>query len=141
VRQIRQILVVDDDPDDQEIFSIGLRGIDPHIPYTFANDGAEAIEKLQNDSSFKPDFIFLDINMPRMNGVECLREIKDLKLAPESKIIINSTSLEPKMIAMCAALGADDFMIKPPTIKELRQMLIKVFNDQVLLTSKEGSQS
>jgi len=73
----RQCLFIDDDADDQEFFCDAALSIDPHITCKFASNGVEAIEQLL-DESFLPDFIFIDMNMPKMNGKETLEEIRKM---------------------------------------------------------------
>ena len=70
-----QCLLIEDDLDDQELFCMAIQEIDPEIECFFANNGIDGIEKI-NSPSFVPDYIFIDLNMPRMNGVDCLKEVK-----------------------------------------------------------------
>jgi CheY-like chemotaxis protein len=72
-----QCLLVDDDLDDQEIFLMTLEKINKNIKCLTANNGVEALSLL-TQNSFVPDYIFLDVNMPKMNGIECLRSIKNI---------------------------------------------------------------
>ncbi len=79
-----------DDIDDQEIFTLVLKSVNPSINCVTANDGIEAVTKLMTEASFNPDYIFLDLNMPRMSGKEYLQEIKKidrLKEPPSSFIL------------------------------------------------------
>ena len=115
--------LIDDDIDDQEIFSMALQEFNDSIHCYFADDGVKALEKLNVDESFLPNCIFIDINMPRMNGVECLEQIKRinrLKLVP---ICMFSTSADPTIVAKTKALGATDFIVKPASISVLSRLL------------------
>jgi len=123
VTKALQLFLIDDDLDDQEIFCMALESIDATIRCTTANDGIEGIQALQSDKSLKPDFIFIDINMPRMNGFDCLRQIKELGIADSAKMIMYSTTSDPKMIELSKQLGANDFMIKPSSLAFLRKKL------------------
>jgi CheY-like chemotaxis protein len=69
------VLLIDDDRDDFEIFSEALRKFDPEVKCEHSIDGEAAIGLL-NSMTYLPDYIFLDINMPRMDGKECLSKIK-----------------------------------------------------------------
>ena len=68
--------LIDDDVDDQDIFVLALEDVDPSIKCHVASDGIEALLQLGDGRNFRPDYIFLDLNMPRMNGNEVLAEIK-----------------------------------------------------------------
>ena len=72
----KRILVVDDDNDDRELFSEALASVDPVIVCDQATDGAEALKRLSTREIDKPDIIFLDINMPVMNGWQFLSKLK-----------------------------------------------------------------
>ena len=62
---LKTCFLIDDDIDDQEIFGLAIKEIDYSIQCTFANDGAEALQKLSTTAlNFLPDYIFLDLNMP-----------------------------------------------------------------------------
>ena len=118
-----QLLLIDDDPDDQEIFCMALQSIDSTIQCTTANDGIEALQVLQSEKSFEPDFIFIDINMPRMNGIDCLKQIKELGIAKRAEMIMYSTTSDPRIIELSKKLGASDFMIKPASLSHLQEKL------------------
>jgi CheY-like chemotaxis protein len=126
VIKTKQCFLIDDDLDDQEIFLMALHEADKDIHCEVANDGIEAIKKLTEDTSFIPDFIFLDINMPRMNGMQCLVEIKKINHLAEVKIIMLSTSADRNMISRSKELGATEFLLKPSAIGLLVNTLTKI---------------
>jgi CheY-like chemotaxis protein len=119
--------LIDDDLDDQEIFLMAMQQFDASIRCDFANDGLVAIEKLKADEVDVPDYIFIDMNMPRMNGIECLEEIKKMDHLKDVPICMFSTSADPTLVAKAEALGAIDFIVKPADITELSEMLGQVF--------------
>jgi CheY-like chemotaxis protein len=122
-------LLIDDDPDDQEFFSLALKELHPPVICEFANNGIEGIEKLQGKSLFSPHYIFIDINMPRMNGVECLSEIKKIRKVKNTPVFLYSTSADPKMVNESKKLGAADFIVKPIGINDLVQILKQCFKN------------
>ena len=85
----------------------------------------EAMDKLNQD--FKPDFIFLDLNMPRMNGRQCLTELKKQPGLCNIPVVIYTTSSENRDREETLALGAAAFITKPSGIEELIQSLQNVF--------------
>ena len=82
-----------------------------------ASNGIEALEKIKN---LRPDLITLDIEMPRMNGIEVLRELKSAEWHPKTLMLSSLTSEGAEMTAESIRLGADDFMLKPNDIPQLR---------------------
>jgi CheY-like chemotaxis protein len=119
-------LMIDDDQDDQEIFSIALKEISPSAQCVFANDGIYALDELTNDA-FKPDIIFIDINMPRMNGVQCLTEIKKLSKLQQTPVYMYSTSYESIIVEECLRIGAAGFLKKEINPENTRQQLSQIF--------------
>jgi CheY-like chemotaxis protein len=117
-----QCFVIDDDPDDQEIFTMAIRKVRNDIDIIFANDGLEALEKL-NDHHFTPHYIFIDINMPRMNGRNCLVELKKIDRLRNVPMFIYSTYADPEMKEESRKLKATDYIVKPPSIKLLTDIL------------------
>jgi len=83
------ILAVDDDKDDLDLFCEILKRIDQNIKCFYADSCDEAIKILKDN---KPDVIFLDINMPRMNGKECLLHVKTQDHLKQIPVVIYSTA-------------------------------------------------
>jgi CheY-like chemotaxis protein len=121
-------LLVDDDEDDKEIFCLALAKVDPAIECTTASDGLEALSILKN-RSFVPSYIFLDLNMPRMDGKECLKEIRKQSHLQDIPVIIFSTSSAEKDIEETKKLGASSFITKPPLVATLAKKLSDVFDN------------
>jgi CheY-like chemotaxis protein len=119
--------LIDDDLDDQEIFCMALQQFDDSIECEFANDGAKAIEQLRANKGRIPDCIFIDMNMPRMNGIECLEQIKKIDHLKEVPACMFSTSADPTLVARTKDLGAVDFIVKPADITVLSEMLGQFF--------------
>jgi CheY-like chemotaxis protein len=120
------ILNVDDDPEDREFFCDALKRIDPAALCLTATSGTEALSMLQSHLPL-PDYIFLDINMPMMDGKTCLMELKRIPEVKEIPVIMYSTSTDTKEIRECYKLGANDFLIKPNNFDKLVNDLISIF--------------
>jgi CheY-like chemotaxis protein len=116
---------IDDDADDQEIFGMAVAEIDPLIRCVFADDGLQALGMLQN-SPLLPSCLFIDLNMPRMNGIECLSEIKKNEKLRDIPAYMYSTSSDPKLVEECKRLGAADFIVKPSGLQALTEMLKQI---------------
>ncbi|RYU95255.1 response regulator [Emticicia agri] len=105
------VFLIDDDLDDQEIFSFILSDSSSEVVCVFADDGLDALEKLQ-DVSFKPQIIFIDFNMPRLNGLETLKEIKKIKHLSDTPVYMYSTSNESSIVEASKIAGATGFIKK-----------------------------
>lgn len=119
--------MIDDDSDDQEIFALALEEVLTSYRCVTAKNGVEALEKLRS-GDIKPDYIFLDLNMPRMNGKQCLAEIKKESTLNNIPVIIYSTSSESRHKEQMISMGASAFVTKPPVIPELIASLKDVFD-------------
>ena len=123
---IKKILVVDDDMDDVQLFGEVIANIEPSIKLQHAEDGRDALEKLAETRSHLPDLIFLDLNMPRMDGKECLKKIKNDDQLNHIPVIIYTTSSQINDIEETMEAGAVCFITKPNNLKELERILIAV---------------
>jgi CheY-like chemotaxis protein len=119
--------LIDDDIDDQKIFSIITEEVDNTIKCSFANDGVDAIEKL-TECEVIPDLIFLDVNMPRMDGLECLRKIKKIERLKNIPVYMYSTTADPTTVTLTKRLGVKDFIVKPNNINELVNILTSIYS-------------
>ena len=124
--------LIDDDPDDQEIFAMTLREVNETFLCVTANNGIQALEKLSSTTSFVPDFIFLDLNMPLMGGKDCLLEIKKAEHLKEVPVIIYSTSSHQKDVDDVKKIGAAHFLTKPSNIDVLARILSRLFKQKAL---------
>src|SRR5574337_1900167 len=106
-------MLVDDDPDDQDIFRLALEGTGKLSRMIIANDGIEALELLEKEKELIPDYIFIDLNMPRMGGRQCLSEMRKISRLNKVPLIIFSTSSEQRDIMETMKMGANDYIAKP----------------------------
>src|ERR1700761_5218673 len=86
-----------------------------------ARDGQEAIAMLQTGEGF--DLMFLDMNMPVMSGMECLKELRESRLSPNTKVMMVTTEADSQIICEALDLGADEFLMKPFTVEGLREKM------------------
>lgn len=119
-------LLVDDDPDDQEVFLTALSDVSATTLCLIAADGDRALELLYNEETI-PDYIFLDLNMPRMNGFEFLAAMKKSKILKDIPVIVYSTTSHAAQIEKAKKLGATEFFTKKYSYKELCDLLKKYF--------------
>ena len=120
--------LIDDDSDDYEIFCIALGQVAPAVECVYAEDGIHALQKLAEDRSFSPTFIFIDINMPRMNGVQCLSEIKKIDRLQDVPVYMYSTSANKSIAEKCRQLGAADYLVKSASMEEIEATLVGILS-------------
>ena len=117
------VMLADDDQDDQYLFRHALEHLDIPILLITANNGLDVIEYLQCPSNPIPDMIFLDINMPLLNGFECLSKIRNIKKCSKIPVAIYSTSSEKEDIEEALRRGANTCITKPSGISALKDVL------------------
>ena len=121
-----KVFIIDDDEDDRELFCEALSDISDSIKCVSALNGQEALHALQNSNPL-PDFIFLDLNLPRMSGTQCLAELKKMERVSSIPVIIYSTSKSEEDREKTKELGSVYFLTKPSSMVELRKELEFVF--------------
>ena len=118
------LMIVDDDKEDRFFFSSAIRKYNPSFECVEAENGVDALEQLRMGAEL-PDFIFLDLNMPKMDGKECLIELKKDNALKNIPVIIYSTSDYKVDKEISKQLGADYFLTKLSDIYPLPEELVK----------------
>ena len=121
-----QIFYADDDPVDLVFFTRALKRIDPTITCVTASDGVEALDKLFSQTN-RPDAIFIDLYMPRLDGIECVIAIKRNKDFKKIPIIIISNAINKKEVDQFNRLGVYYFLSKS-TFEDLEASLRNIIN-------------
>lgn len=119
----KTFLLVDDDTDDALVFGEVLADVNPAIGFKTATDGQDALQQLTAENAVLPDIIFLDLNMPRMDGKQCLFEIKNNEMLRDIPVMMYTTSSHSADIEQTMQLGAACFITKPSDFKELKNIL------------------
>lgn len=122
MRRNHLLFLVDDDVDDHEIFKSALNQVDENIMLLIAGNGQDALKMLSAQDEL-PDYIFLDLNMPRMGGIQFLTEIKKSASLSKIPIIVYSTSNHPGDKEKAIKAGAQQFFTKPARYSELCDLL------------------
>ena len=107
------LLLADDDEDDRGFFKEALDELSFPVNLTTVNDGVELMDLLLNTTGNIPDILFLDLNMPRKSGFECLKEIKKIDKLKHLIIIVFSTSLDSNIVDLMYENGANYYIQKP----------------------------
>ncbi|OQP44552.1 hypothetical protein A4H97_09275 [Niastella yeongjuensis] len=121
--QPRSFLLVDDDIDDIIIFQDTLKKVDDKIGFFYVNNGKDAIDLLTDNVPNLPSLIFLDINMPRMDGKECLQILKQDARLKHIPVLMYTTSSQSADIEETMMHGAMAFITKPWGVNELKKLL------------------
>ena len=124
------VLLADDDTDDCFFFEKALREISMTTQLTTVNDGERLMDHLSKNVEKLPDVLFLDLNMPRKSGFECLTEIMESTILKDIPVVMFSTSYtldrnyEQSMIDVLYKMGAQDYIRKPGTVAELKELIL-----------------
>lgn len=121
------LLLIDDDVDDHEIFTTALKNVLPHVSLTTSENGVDAL-KLLLEQHLSPELIFLDINMPLMNGFQFLSEIKKHDKLKSIPVFIYSTTSSAEAIEEAKELGASGFISKPENFSTLEKLLLNTLS-------------
>ncbi|MEO6305015.1 MAG: response regulator [Bacteroidia bacterium] len=124
----KNIFLADDDDDDCNIFEDALNELDVEAKLTISNDGVELLNTLHETVPPPPWVIFLDLNMPRKNGFESLKEIREIAKLKEIPVVILSTSSNIEVIDKTFSLGANYYICKPTSYPLLTKMIAKVLS-------------
>ena len=118
-----KVLLADDDKDDCLFFKDALAELPLATSLTIVNAGEQLMQYLENNSANLPDALFLDLNMPRKNGFECLRDIKKHLFLKTLPIIIFSTSYDEEKANELYENGAYYYICKPADFGELKKVI------------------
>jgi CheY-like chemotaxis protein len=119
------ILLADDDEGDRVLFSEAFSELKIQTTVETVNDGIELMEWLNAEGNPLPHFLFLDLNMPRKNGMECLEEIRNSERLKEVFVAIYSTSDNEKDVEETFLAGANVYIAKPNDFNVLKELLYK----------------
>lgn len=117
------VLLADDDTDDCYFFKKALKEIAVSSYLDIVHDGEQLMSYLLKNSEHLPTVLFIDINMPRKNGLECLSEIKQNKKLKDIPIVMFSTSNSLDTINMLFRCGAHIYIHKPSDFEQLKQVI------------------
>jgi CheY-like chemotaxis protein len=117
------VLLADDDIDDCNFFKKALTELPLPTRLTTVHDGEKLMEILMRETDELPHVIFLDINMPRKNGFECLAELKQSDRLKDLPVIMFSTSNSRDAMTKLFKTGADVYVRKPGNFEQLKELI------------------
>jgi chemotaxis family two-component system response regulator Rcp1 len=122
-----KVLVVEDNPNDVTIIKRAMRKSDVKCELYFARDGAEALDALYQEGEFvdtpRPDLILLDINLPRINGLEVLAKVKEDERLRRIPVIVLTISDHEEDMVKAYDSGAASYMTKPVDSKDFERLI------------------
>ena len=122
-----RVLIADDDEDDRQMLCEAMSDVKIEISVHNVHNGEKLMEYLAECNANLPDLIFLDLQMPRKNGFECLIEIRTGAKFKDTIIAIYSTSISEQDIDSTFHAGANIFITKPKSHEELQKILKDIF--------------
>ena len=126
----KTILIVDDDADDREMLEEAFRETEKDSVIHITENGKAAIAWLNKQQQL-PDFIFLDLNMPQMDGLQCLKKIRKVERFKDIAVIIYTTSKQEEDKKAGLELGATAFITKPNTFKALKKVVADILQHEM----------
>lgn len=120
------ICLADDDQDDRLFFTDAFDELKIKTKVSTFNDGVELMNYLNDSDSILPNVLFLDLNMPKKNGIECLLEIKKNEKFNDIAVAIYSTSSSEEHIEETFINGANIYIKKPSDFDTLKKILSEV---------------
>jgi len=120
VNNVQQILIAEDDEDDFLLFREAVRDYQDRLQLRWVQDGDALMQLLKDAAANLPQLIFLDINMPRRNGFECLSDIRQDPRLKKLPVIIYSTSDDSALVSWMYNSGAHLFLHKPSEFHRLK---------------------
>lgn len=119
-------MLADDDEDDRMFFVDAFSELRIHTKVRTCIDGVELMDYLNDENSILPELLFLDINMPKKSGIECLEEIKANPKFKNISIAIYSTSSSDEHVEDTFVKGANVYIKKPNDFNQLKKVLSEV---------------
>ncbi len=121
-----KIALADDDADDRFLFEEAIKEIHIKTNLSLYVNGKELMEYLTSPNAVLPQLVFLDLNMPVKNGLQCLKEIRGNSALKELSVAIYSTSCSEKDIEETFINGANIYINKPNNFNKLKEVIERV---------------
>jgi len=125
-----KVIFVDDDKDDIELFQEAFSSVKVQSKVSFFMDGTEAMDYFNSSESEIPHILFLDLNMPKIGGVEVLTKLRQMDRYKKLPIAIYSTSSSEYDIETTLGLGANIYIVKPNNFEKLKKALSEILKIQ-----------
>jgi CheY-like chemotaxis protein len=125
---MKRIFLIDDDADDRDMFREALSLLDIRTEYIESHDGQEGLDRVSAPGFIVPDAIFVDLNMPRVNGLEFVIRLRQLPRYQKTPVYIYTTSASARERVNTITAGATGYIVKHVKLKDLVQELSDVIS-------------
>ena len=122
---LKSVLLAEDNPEHCFFFRRALKEVAPEASFVAVHDGDSLMGLLEN---YLPDLLFLDLGMPRKNGVQCIKEIRENKAYDSLPVIVFSISDDSHVIQVAYGYGANLYIVKPQEYGLLKSSLDRVLS-------------
>ena len=126
-----RVWLIDDDDDESFFFETALEEMDYSVEFSSYRDSEVAISILNDSTTIIPDLLFLDWNMPKLTGKDCLTTIRQCPHLNKLPVIVYTTSSSISDKHSAKTYGASYFLTKPSTFTELRKKLKQLFTQDL----------
>jgi CheY-like chemotaxis protein len=126
-----KILLADDDQDDCMFFEDAVKELSLELTLDMVHDGADLMDFLQKNSQDLPHLLFLDLNMPKKTGIECLSEIKKDQDLSKLPVVMYSTSSNPDVMESLYKIGAQFYIRKPADFSNLKSVIRQAISNVI----------
>lgn len=124
----KTVHLADDDEDDRMLIREALKEASPDINIVEAENGKELVHNIKDADDLSDTVIIVDMNMPKMNGIEALKEIRKDPGLNEVPAVMLSTSNNPELKVKALQAGANEYYSKPTSFKGLLDIAIKIYD-------------
>lgn len=124
----KRIALAEDDEDDQFVLKEVISDINPGLELITFNNGEELIDDIRTHNSKKFDLFILDINMPKINGLECIERIRNSNVYKNSTCIVLTTSIDKAVENIALKTGANKLFTKPNNMEGYKSIVIQILD-------------
>lgn len=128
VNMNKHLLLIDDDEDEKLIFCDALQELETDVGCIYAKGAAQAFDML---GRVRPEIIFVDYNMPRINGLDCIKLLRTVPNLREKPIILYSTTIDESTMKQAKINGASACLVKPSKFEDLKTKLSILLQEHV----------
>ncbi|MCG2460316.1 response regulator [Flavobacteriaceae bacterium F89] len=121
----KKIILVDDDPDDRDIFSDAFQNLKLQAELLLLESGHQFMDYMEKIDLAIPTIVFLDLNMPIISGLDCLKYLREKIADTNYFVTIYSTSASERDMEKAYLLGANGYLKKPTGFRQLQDMMLK----------------
>lgn len=121
------LLLVEDNPTDAHLIQRVFKQMDSPLRYHWVKDGESALNYLKGHPASLPRVILLDIKLPKVNGLEVLKEIRTTETLRRIPVVVLSTSAEETDLRTAYQQGANSYLVKPESYQQLRNMIAQFY--------------